>query len=124
MFRSVTSRLVTLYCLLLVMLGGAFLLFTALSFQHYTRETVESQLAARTGEIWRTSQGLLNQPDRLADLIERRFAPETQDRFIRIRSGPQLIYMSGNPVEGDFRLMACHCNSMPAAEGPIFSEIY
>ena len=102
MFRSVTSRLVTLYCVLLVSLGGAFLLFTALIFQHYTCETVTSALAARTEEIWRTSQGLLGQPDRLADLIERRFAPESQDRFIRIRSGNQLIYMSGNPVGRDF----------------------
>ena len=40
MFRSVTSRLVLFYCVLLVLLGGAFLLFTVLSFQHYTRETV------------------------------------------------------------------------------------
>ena len=102
MFRSVTSRLVFFYCLLLVLLGGAFLLFTALSFQHYTRETVTATLAARTQEIWSTGQGLLGQPDRLADIMERRFAPESQDRFIRIRSGDQLIYMSGNPVGRDF----------------------
>lgn len=102
MFRSVTSRLVFFYCLLLVLLGAAFLLFTALSFQHYTRETVTAALAARTQEIWDTSQGLLEQPDRLANIIERRFAPESQDRFIRIRSGDRLIYMSGNPVERDF----------------------
>jgi heavy metal sensor kinase len=102
MFRSVTSRLVFFYCLLLVLLGTAFLLFTALSFQHYTRETITAALAARTQEIWDTSQGLLEQPDRLAGIIERRFAPESQDRFIRIRSGDRLIYMSGNPVERDF----------------------
>ena len=102
MLRSVTSRLVFFYCLLLVSLGGAFLLFTALSFQHYTRETMASTLAARTQEIWATGQGLLGQPDRLADMIERRFAPESQDRFIRIRSGDQIIYMSGNPVGRDF----------------------
>ena len=36
--RSVTSRLIFFYCLLLVVLGGAFLAFTVLSFQHYTRE--------------------------------------------------------------------------------------
>ncbi|HXS07703.1 MAG TPA: HAMP domain-containing sensor histidine kinase [Rhizomicrobium sp.] len=102
MFRSVTSRLVFFYCLLLVALGGAFLLFTALSFQHYTRETVTAALAARTQEIWNTSQGLLQRPDQLANTIERRFAPESQDRFIRIRAGDQMIYMSGNPVERDF----------------------
>lgn len=102
MFRSVTSRLVFFYCLLLVLLGAAFLLFTALSFQHYTRETISAALAARTQEIWDTSQGLLTQPDRLASIIERRFAPESQDRFIRIRSGDRLIYISGNPVGRDF----------------------
>ncbi|HEY4276064.1 MAG TPA: HAMP domain-containing sensor histidine kinase [Rhizomicrobium sp.] len=102
MFRSVTSRLVFFYCLLLVLLGGAFLLFTALSFQHYTRETITSALAARTQEIWDTSQGLLDEPDRLASVIERRFAPESQDRYIRIRSSGRLIYASGNPVSKDF----------------------
>jgi signal transduction histidine kinase len=102
MFRSVTSRLVFFYCLLLVLLGGAFLLFTVLSFQHYIRETVTETLAARTQEIWDTSQGLLGQPQRLTDVIERRFAPEAQDRFIRIRSATSLIYRSGNPSEHDF----------------------
>ena len=45
--RSVTSRLVFFYCLLLVVLGGAFLAFTVLSFQHYTRETLTNILAVR-----------------------------------------------------------------------------
>ncbi len=102
MLRSVTSRLVIFYCLLLVLLGGAFLLFTVLSFQHYTRETVTDNLTARTQAIWDMAQGLLDQPDRLADVIERRFAPESQDRFIRIRSGTRLIYQSGEPAEHDF----------------------
>ncbi|MES2295021.1 MAG: ATP-binding protein [Pseudomonadota bacterium] len=102
MFRSVTSRLVLFYCVLLVLLGGAFLLFTVLSFQHYTRETVTDSLEARTQEIWNTAQGLLDQPKILATLIERRFAPESQDRFIRIREGLKLIYQSGDPVERDF----------------------
>ena len=102
MFRSVTSRLVIFYCLLLVLLGGAFLLFTVLSFRQYTRETVTNTLATRTNEIWATAQGLFDQPQRLADVIERRFAPESQDRFIRIRSGENLIYRSGNPAEHDF----------------------
>ncbi len=102
MFRSVTSRLVLFYCVLLVLLGGAFLLFTVLSFQHYTRETVTDSLEARTQEIWNTAQGLLDQPKILAAIIERRFAPESQDRFIRIREGMKLIYQSGDPVERDF----------------------
>jgi heavy metal sensor kinase len=102
MLRSVTSRLVIFYCLLLVLLGAAFLLFTVLSFQHYTRQTVTENLAARTQEIWNTAQGLLDRPDRLADIMERRFAPELQDRFIAIRSGKKLIYRSRDPAERDF----------------------
>jgi len=102
MLRSVTSRLVFFYCLLLVLLGGAFLLFTAVSFQRYTRATITDNLAARAQAIWGTSQGLLDQPDHLKQLIESRFAPESQDRFIRIRVGDNMIYRSGDPVEHDF----------------------
>jgi signal transduction histidine kinase len=100
--RSVTSRLVFFYCLLLVMLGGAFLAFTVLSFQHYTRETLTSILSIRAQEVWNISGGLLDQPIRLHDTIERRFAPESQDRFIRIYSGNTMLYRSGNPTSGEF----------------------
>jgi signal transduction histidine kinase len=101
-FRSVTSRLVFFYCALLVLLGGAFLFFTVVSFRHYTRESLTNNLAARTREIWNISQGLLDQPARLSDVIERRFAPEAQDRFIRIRLDNALIYRSADPVGGGF----------------------
>ena len=101
-FRSVTSRLVFFYCLLLVVLGGAFLAFTVLSFQHYTRETLTSILSIRAGEVWTISGGLLDQPIRLHETIERRFAPESQDRFIRIHAGNTVLYQSGNPTSGEF----------------------
>jgi signal transduction histidine kinase len=104
--RSIISRLVVSYCFLLVLLGGAFLLFTVVSFQHYTRETLSNTLAIRAQEIWNTSQDLLNQPSELKDVISRRFAPEAQDRFIRIRSGKRIIYQSGNPEGGDFSVSA------------------
>src|SRR6185437_7282997 len=101
-FRSVTSRLVFSYCLLLVMLGGAFLAFTVLSFEHYAQETLASNLYARADEIWNLTQGSLDQPVRLAEAVERRFLPEAQDRFIRIRAGGAIIYQSGNPAGRDF----------------------
>ena len=101
-FRSVTSRLVLSYCLLLVLLGGAFLAFTVLSFQYYTRETLTNTLATRAGEIWNISESSLNQPSRLAEIISRRFSPEAQDRFIRIRAGDTVLYRSGTPIGGDF----------------------
>src|ERR1700743_3264131 len=100
--RSVTSRLVFFYCLLLVVLGSAFLAFTVLSFQHYTRETITSLLSIRAREVWNVSGGVLEQPDRLRDTIERRFAPESQDRFIRIRAGNTELYRSGDPTSAEF----------------------
>jgi signal transduction histidine kinase len=101
-FRSVTSRLVLSYCLLLVLLGGAFLSFTVLSFQHYTRETLSDTLVIRAREIWNISESSLNQPARLAEIIGRRFSPEAQDRFIRVRVGDTVLYRSGTPIGGDF----------------------
>ena len=77
-FRSVTSRLVLSYCLLLVLLGGAFLAFTVLSFQHYTRETLSNTLATRTREIWNITESSLNQPARLAEIMGVTKAPKRE----------------------------------------------
>ena len=100
--RSVTSRLVLSYCLLLMLLGGAFLAFTVLSFEHYTRETLTSTLATRAGEIWNIAESSLDRRAQLAEIIDRRFSPEAQDRFIRIRAGDTVLYRSGTPIGGDF----------------------
>lgn len=100
--RSVTSRLIFFYCLLLVVLGGVFLAFTVLSFQHYTRATLTNILSIRAGEVHTVTAGLLGQQERLRETIDRRFAPESQDRFIRIRRGNVLLYRSGEPTSGEF----------------------
>ena len=100
--RSVTSRLVFFYCLLLVLLGAVFLAFTVFSFRHYTQETMTSNLATRAQEIWNVSQGALDQPSRLKEIIARRFSPESEDRFIRIRAGGRLLYRSGPPINSSF----------------------
>jgi signal transduction histidine kinase len=103
LFRSVTSRLVFLYCLLLVLLGAAFLAFTVLSFQHYSRQSIGETLTGRAQEIWNITEGTLDEhPAQIAASIERRFSPEAQDRFIRISKGDALIYRSGDPAGGDF----------------------
>jgi signal transduction histidine kinase len=117
-FRSVTSRLIFFYCLLLVVLGGAFLAFTVLSFQHYTRETLTSILSIRAREVWNISGGLLDQPIRLHETIERRFAPESQDRFIRIHAGNTVLYQSGNPTSGEFSVAGVPVQ-MPVGEGKV-----
>jgi len=100
--RSVTSRLVFLYCLLLVLLGAVFLAFTVFSFRHYTNETITSNLAIRAQEIWNVSQGALDQSARLTEIIERRFSPESEDRFIRITVDGRLLYRSDRPSNGRF----------------------
>jgi len=100
--RSVTSRLVVSYCLLLVLLGGVFLLFTVISFQQYTRQVVTANLETRTHLVWNTAQGLFGQPQKLADIVDHRFAPEAENRFIRIRLGGATLYRSGDPLTHDF----------------------
>src|SRR3569833_1511342 len=102
MVRSATSRLVLYYCLFLAILGAAFLIFTIWSFQYYSRQNIARGLIERTQEIWNTTQSLLNQPERLSAAIERRIAPEIQDRIIRIRLGDKILYQSGSPSDRSF----------------------
>jgi len=99
--RSPIFRLVTLYCLLLLILGASFAWFTVLTFEHYTRETIIRETAARSGEIWLTAMERLDDPVRLSQVIEQRFAPEAQDRFIRISEDGRVLYQSGIPVGAD-----------------------
>jgi len=101
-FHSVTARLVFLYCLLLALLGGAFMLYTVLSFRHYTSDTVTRGLATRSQEIWNTAQGSLEDTARLGQVMTTRFAPEVQDRFIRIRQGSHILFSSGDPADRSF----------------------
>src|SRR3984885_4481348 len=98
LFRSVTARLIFFYCLLLALLGGAFMLYTVLSFRHYARDTVASPIPVRIQVIWDMAQGSVDDPARLAVLMER-FATESQDRFLRIRRGTQILYRSGDPAD-------------------------
>jgi signal transduction histidine kinase len=100
--RSLTSRLIFLYCVILLLLGVAFLGFTVLSFQHYTRQVITNLLSVRSQDIWRLSHPLLGRPDALGAVIEQHFSPETQNRFIRIRIGDKVLYQSGEPTSGLF----------------------
>jgi two-component system OmpR family sensor kinase len=99
--RSPIFWLVTLYCLLLLILGASFAWFTVVTFEHYTRQTIIRETAARSGEIWVTALGSLDDRARLAQLIEQRFAPEALDRFIRISEGGRILYQSGIPDGAD-----------------------
>src|SRR5262249_24874791 len=104
--RSITARLIFSYCLLLALLGGAFLLFTVLSFQQFTHETLPANLATRTKELWNTARGQLSHRGRVVDVIDRRFAAESQNRFIRISVDGREIYRSSDPVDREFSAAA------------------
>ena len=100
--RSITSRLLVSYCGLLLVIGALFSFFAIMSFERYTQETIRSNIAVRANEVWELSHGLLDNPRQLAALIEQRFSPTTQDRFIRVSVNGKDIYRSGIPVDRDF----------------------
>ena len=102
MMRSLTSRLIFLYCVILLMLGSAFLGITVISFRHYAGQVITNILASRTQDIWRMTRDEIRHPDRLESIIERRFSPESQDRFIRIEVDGKTMYRSGEPLNGNF----------------------
>jgi signal transduction histidine kinase len=100
--RSLTFRLVSWYCGLLFALGAAFAAFSYFSFDRYITQTVRSTLEARADAVWGMTGGLLSDRQTLAMLIEQRFAPEAQNRMIRISSGDDVYYASGRPSDGTF----------------------
>jgi signal transduction histidine kinase len=112
--RSLTFRLVSWYCGLLFAVGTAFAAFSYFSFDRYIAETVRSTLAGRADAVWGMAGGLLNDRQGLAMLIEQRFAPETLNRMIRVSSGDQVYYASGEPSDGAFDPAAV---ARPPADG-------
>jgi heavy metal sensor kinase len=104
-YRSPIFRLVTFYCVLLLLLGAGFAWFTVLTFEHYTRETIIRETAARSGEIWVTAMDRLDDRAELAQVVEQRFAPEALDRFIRISDSGRILYQSAIPEGADARAL-------------------
>jgi signal transduction histidine kinase len=100
--RSLTFRLVSWYCGLLLAVGAAFAAFSYLSFDSYITQTIRSTVAGRADAIWGMAGGLLDDRQALATLIEQRFAPEALNRMIRISSGDEVYYASGRPNDGAF----------------------
>jgi heavy metal sensor kinase len=76
-----------------------------LSFRHYARDTVTNPIPVRIQVIWDIAQGSVDDPARLAVLMDR-FATEAQDRFLRIRRGAQILYRSGDPADHSFSTAA------------------
>ncbi len=97
--RSLAFRLIFWYCGLLLLLGAAFALYTLTSFERYIHETTRAALASRAAAVFDMAPALLDDKAALATLIEQRFAPEIQNRFLRIGLDGQVIYQSGPAPE-------------------------
>ena len=121
--RSPLVRLVALYCILLLLLGAGFAWFTMRSFTHYISTTTLRNVDARAGEIWHTMRGVEDRRE-LARLIELRFAPEAQNRFIRITRDGNTLYESAVPAETDLAaLYAWHPVAQSDGEGHLFGSL-
>ncbi len=100
--RSLTFRLVSWYCGLLFAVGIAFAAFCYASFDRFVEQATRSTLAGRVDAAWEMASGLFADKPALAALIEQRFAPEAQNRLMRISSGGDVFYISGAPEDHEF----------------------
>jgi hypothetical protein len=101
-WRSISFRLVALYCGLLLVLGLSFSLFTINSFERYTEVSIRAAIAARASEVWGIIGGAIGNPAEVGTLIDQRFSPADQNRFFRITIRGRTIYLSGMPADGSF----------------------
>ena len=100
--RSLTFRLVSWYSGLLFGVGALVVVFTYFNFHDYVEQTTRSTLSGRAHALWGMASGLLDDKPALTALIEQRFAPETQNRLIRVTSGEKIFYQSGMPEDKAF----------------------
>ncbi len=100
--RSLTFRLVSWYSGLLFGLGALFVAFTYFNFHSYVEQTTRSTLSGRAHALWGMASGMLGDKPALTALIEQRFAPEIQNRLIRVSSGGRVLYQSGIPEDKAF----------------------
>lgn len=101
-WRSISFRLVALYCGLLLVLGLSFSLFTVFSFERYTEVSTRTVITARTTELWGIIGGAIGNSAEVSTLIEQRFSPADQNRFFLVNVDGRTIYRSGNPADGSF----------------------
>ena len=101
-WRSITFRLIAVYCGLLLVLGASFSLFTVLSFERYSAETMRANVTARATGVWGLISGVVANPAQVKAVIGNAFNPEAENRFIRVSVDGRVIYRSGAPADGSF----------------------
>lgn len=118
-WRSISFRLVALYCGLLLVLGLSFSLFTVFSFERYTEVSIRAAITVRASVVWDIIRGSIGKPAEVGALIER-FSPAEQNRFFLVNVGGRTIYRSGNPADGSFD--PSRLPSVDASLGPRYSN--
>lgn len=118
-WRSISLRLVALYCGLLLVLGLSFSLFTVFSFERYTEVSIRALITARAPIIWDIIRNSIGRPAEVSALIER-FSPAEQNRFFLVSTGGRTIYRSGMPADGSFD--PAKIPVLDAASGPRYSN--
>ncbi len=84
------------------MVGVAFAVFTYASFDRYVAQSSRSTLSSRAEAIWNMANGILDDKPTLTKMIEQRFAPEAQNRLIRISENGVIHFQSEPPSDGGF----------------------
>lgn len=77
-------------------------MFTVASFDRFEEESIRTDVRNRAQEIWVIGNRVLDQPQMLHDLLERRFSPGMQNRFIRLTADGELLYQSTPPDSREF----------------------
>jgi heavy metal sensor kinase len=103
--RSIRFRLIAWYAGLLVVLVIAFGNYTFQSVGHFLSSSLRQTLTRRAEQIARTLSAQMNASGvkDMAHEIEELYAPEINDRFIRIGTADgRTLYLSGKPADNSF----------------------
>ena len=102
--RSIRFRLISRFAALLLLVMLAFGIFTYWSVRRYVVDVIGASMTHRAKQIAQTLLGPGEIDERyVATEIELRYAPEVNDRFIRItRPDGTVLYCSRNPADRSF----------------------
>ncbi len=103
-WRSITFRLVALYCGLLLLLGASFSLFTVLSFERYTGATIQTNIAARAAEVWRHRAACPRKSGTGVPIRRTKVQPVSPGPIHSDHRDGAVIYRSGAPDRWQLRL--------------------
>ncbi len=103
--RSITFRLVAWHAAISLMVCAGFGLYTYFGLSYFLRVTQSNTIRRRAGEVAAILAAHVEREGEAytIDLIKTSYAPENNDRFIRIwRPDGSLLYVSGQPTDKAF----------------------